>query len=89
MSTIMLGNLSLDEMEKRTQVEWPRELKDFLKPRHQASASAIQPGKWHCFDRPFTIVCGDMDVAKELLRHLKPLGHNFAEPLQVSLQRSH
>jgi len=37
--SIYLGNLSIDEMEKRSGVDFPQELKEFMNPRKQEGAS--------------------------------------------------
>ncbi len=84
--SIMLGNLTVDQMEKRSGIEWPDALKQFLSDRHQPAASNIAPGKWHCFDLPFQLVCGDMETAQTVYDHLSPLARSFKEPLQVGVQ---
>ena len=83
--SIYLGNLSIDEMEKRAGVDFPQELKNYLEPRRQQSASNIKKGMWHCFDMPFTLVCGDMETATEIYGHLKSFSSDFKEPLKISL----
>lgn len=85
---IYLGNLSIAEMEKRSGVDFPQELKDYMNPRKQESASNIAKGKWHCFDIPFVLVCGDMETATEIHSHLKAFGSDFKEPLQISLSNA-
>ena len=82
---ILLGNLSIPEIEKRSGVKFPDALVEYMTPRHQEKAEKIQTGYWHCFDMPFSIVCGDMETAKEIYRHLAPLTKEFKEPLQISL----
>jgi hypothetical protein len=82
---VNIGNLSLDEMERRTGVQFPQELRSYLEANHQDKASDVAPGKWHCFDVPFKIVCGSVEVADLLREHLDPLVANFKEPLQVSI----
>jgi len=83
--SIYLGNLSINEMEKRSGVEFPQELRDYMEPRRQQSASNIKQGMWHCFDIPFMLVCGDMETATEIHRNLKRFGSDFKEPLQISI----
>lgn len=83
--SIYLGNMSIDEMEKRTGVDFPQELRYYMKPRRQQSASNIKPGEWHCFDIPFVLVCGDMETATDIHEHLKGLSQDFKVPLQISL----
>ena len=82
---IYLGNLSIDEMEKRSGVDFRQELKDYMEPRRQQSAGNIKQGMWHCFDIPFVLVCGDMETATEIYRHLKDFISDFKEPLQISI----
>lgn len=84
--SIYLGNMTVDEIEKRAGVEFPEELREYMKPRHQSAADNIQPGKWHCFDIPFNLLCGDRATATEIHRHLAPLSKDFKQSLQISLK---
>lgn len=86
MTGIMLGNLSVEDIERRTGVSWPDELKQYMADKHQARASDIEPGKWHCFDAPFMLVCGDMDTAQAIYNHLAPMHADFKTPLQIGIQ---
>ena len=83
---IMLGNLSVDQIESRAKVIFSKELKDLLNATHQSSASHINDGKWHCFDIPFTLVCGGMPFAQKVYDHLKAQSADFAEPLQIAIE---
>lgn len=85
---IMLGNLSLDEIQKRADVKFPEELIDFMKTRQQSEANNIKPGHWHCFDAPFTLVCGDRETANFIVKHLKPIGEYFKAALQISISKT-
>jgi hypothetical protein len=82
---IMLGNLTADQIEIRAKVIFSKELKDLLNATHQPSASQIGEGEWHCFDIPFTLVCGGMQFAQKVYDHLKTQSADFAEPLQIAL----
>ena len=84
---IMLGNLTIEEMQRRAGVEFPVELIDFMRDKHQGEAQNVESGKWHCFDMPFMLVCGDMETAKEIHRHLLPLSTNFKEPMKIALSQ--
>jgi len=84
---IYLGNLSIVEIETRSGISFPDELKDYMKPRKQENASNIKQGKWHCFDIPFVLMCGDMDTATEIYSHLKAFSSDFKEPLQIYYSR--
>jgi hypothetical protein len=83
---ILLGNLTINDIEKRSGVIFPEELKSYMQTRQQPDASNVKDGKWHCFDIPFNLVCGDMETANEIFRHLSPLSSDFKEKLQISLQ---
>lgn len=84
---ILLGNLTIEQMESRSGVEFPAALKEYMADRHQPAASNIAAGKWHCFDIPFQLVCGDMETAQTVYGHLSPLSASFKEPLQIGVQQ--
>lgn len=84
---IMLGNLSLEEMQKRSGVEFPLELIEYMTPRKQEKAENVKEGMWHCFDIPFTLLVGDMETAKEIYKYLSPLSSDFKEKMQISLAK--
>jgi hypothetical protein len=84
---MMLGNVKIEEMQSRLGVEFPEKLVAFMEASHQAQANNIAPGKWHCFDMPFTLVCGDMETATTIHNHLKDLS-GFKTTLQISLQNN-
>jgi hypothetical protein len=81
----MLGNLYLEQMEKRMGIEFPEELKTVLNQYHQSEANNIKEGFWHCFDLPFTFVCGGPDLAELMVKHLSPMTDKIISPLQVSV----
>ena len=83
---IYLGNLSIEEMEHRSGVNFPEILKEYMGSRRQESAEDVQQGKWHCFDIPFVLVCGDMETAVEIHSHLKEFSGGFKEPLEIALK---
>ena len=85
--SIYLGNLTIEQMEARTGVNFDDELKNLLIETHQDSASNIAEGEWHCFDIPFVLVCGGMPLAQRIYDHLKADSKNFKEVLQISLSQ--
>lgn len=85
---IRLGNLRVDEIEARAGVKFSDELKSLLKATHQENASNVAEGKWHCFDIPFTMVCGGMPLAQKIYDHLKDEAANFKEPLSIALSNT-
>ena len=82
---IYLGDLSVSEIERRAGVEFPGELKTFMQENHQGKASDIEKGKWHCFDIPFFMVCGDYDTAKFIHGYLASMSSQFKQPLQIGV----
>lgn len=83
--SIYLGNLSTKEMEARLGILFPQKLVEYMAANHQESASNIKPGKWHCFDLPFVLVCGDIETAKEIHKHLVPMQSDMKTVLQISI----
>ena len=82
---IRLGNLTVSEVEKKSGVTFPEELKNLLEKSHQNNATHIGDGEWHCFDMPFVIVCGGMELAQTIYDSLKGVSSQFVKPMQISL----
>ena len=57
------GNLSVEQIEQRCNIKLSEQEKEFLNKTRQEKANGIEGGKWHCFDLPFQILCGDEDMA--------------------------
>lgn len=85
---IKLGNLSVSQIEKRLGIEFPEEIREFMKQTHQDDASNIEKGKWHCFDIPFNLVCGDMEIATKIYNSVKARSSECKEALQFSLSNT-
>lgn len=84
---IYLGNLSVDDIELRTQVKFPTDLVEYLNKNRQQDAGHLQKDKWHCFDIPFVLACENIEMAKEIYMHLETMSDSFKEPLQISVQK--
>lgn len=82
---IMLGNLSVSQIEKRLGIEFPEEIREFMKLTNQHEASNIAKGKWHCFDIPFNLVCGDLEIATKIFNSVKDKSSQCKEQLQISI----
>jgi len=82
---IYLGNLTVEEMEKRCGIEFPLELKHFLQSSHQSNPKKVNDGEWHCFDIPFAIIVGGMETASKIHGYLKPFSSLIKENLQICL----
>jgi hypothetical protein len=72
-------------MEARAGVVFPDELKKLLDGSHQDHATNIGNDEWHCFDVPFVLVCGGMELAQGIYGHLKDMSSQFKEPMQIAL----
>lgn len=85
---IMLGNLSVAEIESRLGINFPEEIVRFMEDSHQPSAQNVQSGKWHCFDIPFNLVCGDIETAQKIYNALKSQASKCKEPLRISVNNA-
>ena len=83
---IFLGNQSVSQIEERIGFEFPSEIREFMKLNHEPSASKIPKGKWHCFDIPFNLVCGDIETATKIFNSVKERSDECKEVLQISIQ---
>ena len=86
--SIMLGNLSENQIEERLGIEFPKDIREFMKQTRQSEANNIAKGKWHCFDIPFNIVCGDVETATKIFNSIKDKSSECREVLQFSVSRS-
>ena len=84
---IRLGNLSATDMEKRLGIEFPEDIKEFMNQTQQQKAADVQVGKWHCFDMPFELVCGDMETATKIFNSVKDKSDQCKEPLRRSINQ--
>jgi hypothetical protein len=82
---IMLGNLSVEQIEERLGIVFPEYTKTFMLSTWQQTASNIAKGKWHRFDMPFMLLCGDMDTATKIFKALEPQHHLCKDALQISI----
>lgn len=82
---ILLGNQSISQIEERLGIEFPEEIREFMKQTHQSSANNIAKGKWHCFDIPFHLVCGDIETATKIFNSVKDRSNECKENLQISI----
>jgi len=84
---MMLGNLDIKRIEERLGVEFPDELIKIMSACRQENVSVkIEDGKWHCFDIPFTIVCGGMEIAKTIHKHLLPLSNDMVTQVRIDIE---
>ena len=83
---MMLGNLTIPEMEKRMGIKIPVDTVAFMNAAHQDKAEKIAKGKWHCFDIPFILLCGDADTAQKIYDGIKHLHKEIKQPLHICIQ---
>ena len=84
---IMLGNLDVSNIEKRLGITLKENDRETLISMRQNDAQDIQIGKWHCFDIPFMIMCGDFKTCQVVCEILRPYSHLMKTQLQVSWQK--
>lgn len=85
---IMLGNLTLKQIEERTGISVSDDDRAELNGMRQEKAENITSGKWHCFDIPFMIVCGDKPTAEKMVKILSAYDWSKAkQALQISWER--
>ena len=84
---IMLGILSIEDLERRLGVELPGEFKERMNKSRQeiAESSALKENEWHLFDLPLMMVCGSMDLAQYVNDTLTPLADRFKEVFQIGV----
>lgn len=86
--SILLGNLTLAQIEERTGISISADDRAELNKMRQENAENIQQGKWHCFDLPFMVVCGDRPTAEKVLKILNAYDWSKAkQALQISWER--
>lgn len=85
---ILLGDLRVKDIEARLGIDLTESERDFLEKAYQPAAENVAEGKWHCFDIPFAMVCGDFDFAHEVYVLLKPYGKQMKRQLQISVVES-
>ena len=86
--SILLGNLSLEQIEDRMGVIFPEDLRAHLLKNQQDSAdtSKLKSGNWHCFDIPFTMVCGSMGLAQKIYSAMNPFAADIKTALRLSVR---
>jgi hypothetical protein len=86
--SIMLGNLTVSQIEERLGIEFPEEIRTFMIENHQPKASSIAAGKWHCFDIPFNLVCGDVETATKIFNSVKARARECKESMLIGVSNA-
>lgn len=85
---IMLGNLSLTQLQDRCGFKFPQDALNLLHNRQEViNKVPLADDAWHCFDIPFMIMFGTKEKAQAFGMALIPYAHKFKEPLKVSWER--
>lgn len=84
---IMLGNVTVEQIERRIGIEFPEAIKKYMLDNYQHEASNVKPGKWHCFDLPFTMLCGDAATAKMIYESIKDRSSEIKEVFQIAFEK--
>jgi Mg2+/Co2+ transporter CorB len=82
---IMLGNFSVADMEERLGIKLPEEKAKELNAMRYENANNIPADKWHCFDIPFTMLCGSRETAVKVYDILKPYSSSMKCALQIAI----
>ena len=86
---IHLGNLSSQDIENRLQITMSDEDKQFLDASRQENVSIpVAVDKWHCFDIPFKIVAGSMDMAIKIRDVLAKYEKDMKGHIQIGISQS-
>lgn len=84
---MMLGNLSLEQIEARLHIVLTEKDKKELTDTWQQKAEHIRDGMWHCFDLPFIMVCGDIRTAEKMKNLFTSYDLSNAERFGISWER--
>jgi len=87
---IHLGNLSVDDIERRTGIVLSDEHKRYMNEHRQLKVNnvPIKKGFWHCFDIPFMVMTSDKETAKEYVDMLSAYDWSMCkETLQIGYER--
>ena len=81
---IMLGNLTVEQAEKRLSITLTDEERNTLKGLIEETCDKVDGNnKIHIYDIPFMIVCGNPQARKTVIDILTPYAGNMKECLQI------
>jgi len=83
---IMLGNLSVNEIQNRLSISFTDEEISMLNSTHQGPVDVpLESGCWHCFDIPFMLVCDSMETAISMRDMLKKYEKDMKGTIQIGI----
>lgn len=85
---IFLGNLTVEDIMRRTGAELSQEDIDYLNASRQEEVNhtPLKEGKWHCYDLPFMIMTDTKTTAikmRDMFQKYMP----FKETLQIGWEK--
>ena len=80
---MMFGDLKTTDIEQRLNITLSDTDRDKLEGMRQSKANNIILGKWHCFDMPFQILCGDKGTAAMIDDILAPYRSQMKGMVQI------
>lgn len=87
---IMLGNQTVDDIERRLDIKLTEEQKEMLNNTRQEIVNDVPLGKgrWHCYDIPFLMMCDSIKTAEKMrdLFMAYDIGPN-SETFQIAWER--
>ena len=90
MAVIYLGNLSVEDIERRTGITFNDEHRKYMKEHRQleVNSTPIKKGFWHGFYLPFMVMTSDRETAKEYADMLSVYDWSKCkETLQIGYER--
>ena len=86
---LYLGNLSVEQIERRVGIELTEEDREYMRNNRQERVKNIplEHGKWHCYDMPFMIMVSDRETAEAYLRMFRKYDFsNCREALRIGYE---
>lgn len=80
---ICLGNLKTKDILTRLGIELDERVIEEMESKRIENAD-VPKGRWHGFDIPFQINCGDAETAKYITNILSPLASEFKTQIQIA-----
>jgi len=81
-----LGNLSEVELCERLKIALPDDDLLFLKESREQNCDAVKGNPvWHCYDIPFMIACGTLQLAAEINDILKKYEGQMKGSIQIGV----
>lgn len=82
----MLGNLTVKEMEHRLGITLTDTQRTRMSDIRCNDVQNIPEGQWHCFDIPFVVICGSLEVAYMWRDILEPREKELQTRIEFAIQ---